>query len=168
MMSKVCTWEDLQDCRGYVWKNKKSAAGPDLLMIDGRHNSPLIVGVDCKSLHKNVHQIATQFIQCLASHPHVAVVFSIRYRHSASYMHNISNILTPQQYQRSYSELKTNFPYRYGDTDYDSLFRRVFNEVGVIPQHVLMGVEFFGPTVSNLMKVYFGDSFNDEMDSDRI
>ncbi|KAL0245880.1 hypothetical protein GEMRC1_007097 [Eukaryota sp. GEM-RC1] len=146
-----CTWEDLVSCRGKVWKNGADAAGPDIVLIDDVSN--LIVGVDCKSGRNESPEIAEQFIQCLASHPPVALLFSIQCCKSASDMYQIDKNLTPSFYKQVYSDLKNKFPSRYEDEDFVSLKYRIWEEVGVMPQHVLMGAEFFGPTVANILKL---------------
>ncbi|KAL0246358.1 hypothetical protein GEMRC1_007570 [Eukaryota sp. GEM-RC1] len=137
---RCCTWEDIASCRGKICKNGEKAAGADLLLIDSTSN--LIVGVDCKSKHRSVFEIARQFIQCLASHPPVGVLFSIRCRKTSSDMYQIAEELDGSIYEQVYLGLKDKFPERYEDENYDSLMYRMCEEVGMKPQHVLMGVEF--------------------------
>ncbi|KAL0215430.1 hypothetical protein P9112_007614 [Eukaryota sp. TZLM1-RC] len=155
---EVCTWKELESCRGNIWKNGKDAAGPDLILIDGKPNSQLIIGVDAKSnLQEKLHkQFATQFIQSLASHPPVPVLVSIRCRMQAREMYQISTELD-STYVDVYEALRSEFPERYPWESFSDLVISVKENVGVIPQHILLGNEFFGPTISNLLKIYSAD-----------
>ncbi|KAL0214838.1 hypothetical protein P9112_007022 [Eukaryota sp. TZLM1-RC] len=148
-----CTWDDLESCRGKLWKNDKNAAGPDLVLIDGKPNSKLIIGVDAKSSHRSKRQLATQFIQSLASSPPVAVLFSICCRNDAKEMYRINEGIS-SIYSEVYKELRSENDERFPHSSFDELMKSVGNFVGVKPCHILLGNEFFGPTISNLFKIY--------------
>ncbi|KAL0239411.1 hypothetical protein GEMRC1_009519 [Eukaryota sp. GEM-RC1] len=105
----VCTWEDLESCRGKSWKNSAGAAGPDLILIDDRTESRLIVGIDAKSDYRNKKQLATQFIQSLESSPPVAILFSIRCRKQASEMYQLVDVMDAI-YSEVYDTLRVKDP----------------------------------------------------------
>ncbi|KAL0211074.1 hypothetical protein P9112_009372 [Eukaryota sp. TZLM1-RC] len=144
--------------RGHVCKNVEKAQGPDIVLIP--MNGNVLIGVDCKVRMKEidefaVEEFAKQFVQSLACHPPVPVLFSIRSVNSATEVYQIKQQLTDSVYEKAFQNLKQKDSDAFLDNSFQELLQRVEIETGVRPIHELFGNQFFGPILGAVLKTYY-------------